>query len=233
MWVTLHAVALALLPVLTIAAVAKSPARPRLTEIAVAALFGAAVFMILAPSFSTCCDEPLQWRQLLIPTACAMTAIVFVRPKELSLAIALSSLMLAFLLAFHFAALLGTHRWTGKRNLASQSAGIARRRLSDIQSELRVVQDDASYPPCWLRDHPNEKAKWSAMIMPPKDSWSESAWHSWLTGLYRRHDLDRDFWFPGGKLADAADKIELRERPGSPNSSPSSIESGRQYGPSQ
>ena len=48
MWVTLHAVALALLPVLTIAAVTKSPARPRLTEIAVAALFGAAVFMILA-----------------------------------------------------------------------------------------------------------------------------------------------------------------------------------------
>jgi len=232
MWVTLHAITLSLLPVLTIAAVAKSPARLRLTEIAVAALFGAAVFMILAPSFSTCCDEPLQWRQLLIPTASAMTAIVFVRRKELSLAIALASLMLAFLLAFHFAALLGSRGWTGKRNLAQQSVGMARRRLLDIQAELRGVQDDTSYPPCWLRDHPIRELAIAGAVRPPSDSWSEPAWHSWLTGLYRRHDIDRDFWYPGGRLSEAADKLELRERPSQVDAPQRPIVTGRQSGPS-
>lgn len=37
-------------------------------------------------------------------------------------------------------------------------------------------------------------------------------WHTWLTGLYRITSTPAGIWYPGGKPADAADRLEWRPR---------------------
>ncbi len=213
MWVTLHALTLIFLPVVTIAAICLSPARPRLGTVFAASLVGAFMVVIIGPTFTTCCEEPLQWRQITIPTACAAFAIVFISNRRASSGITFMSLALAFVLAEHAHRLRGLNQWTGMPNLSSLSAGRAKNRLKEIGSRLVELKDTAKYAPCWLRDHPNERIAIEGMVMPPRDSRAEPSWHTWLTGLYRRYDIDRDFWYPGGTLPEAAERLELRARP--------------------
>lgn len=135
---------------------------------------------------------------------------VFIRNSPLSGAMTIVSLISAILLTLQSHKLDG---WTRNYNLAVQSAGIARSARESVLEQLGRVTDNRSYPPGWLRDLSNGEVASAAAMNPLTDSWVEPAWHSWLSGLYRRHGIPQDFWFPGGSVAEARDRIEIRHRP--------------------
>jgi len=156
------------------------------------------------------CYRPHAIPQVMIPAACFAFSITCIGARGLRAIFAFGSLAMLLLLWFQHDALVWSGQCTSPTLARFSSRGYGQIELARVSSELKRVgeTDRTEYPAAWLRDLPIEVA-----LDPPPNQHAECAWHTWLTGLYLRRDTARDFWFPGGTLSEAADKLEIRERP--------------------
>jgi hypothetical protein len=157
-------------------------------------------------------DAIFQW---LIPLLClwmALLAVGTVRTRR-GLAIGLSVSM--YFLTWqhgefaHSDAVTGSPTWDRTQRAAS---GTALRHMKKVLLE-RSQTDDTNYPAGWLRDLPLADALAGTLARRPLRGGARPLWHSSFTTLYGRVRWPQDYWYPGGPLQDAAERIELRDRP--------------------
>lgn len=80
----------------------------------------------------------------------------------------------------------------------------------------RVDRSDATvYRAGWYEELPPWKnARWAkgASTWGPERPELIPFWHSSLTGIFGLKKIPQGYWYPGGRLADGLDKVELRDR---------------------
>jgi hypothetical protein len=86
-------------------------------------------------------------------------------------------------------------------------------RLVTVTQTLSKIADSHSYPAGWLTDSPLAARISSTALRPGYVGESYALWHSALTGLYLKHGVHVELWYPGGPLAQAMPGIQFRERP--------------------
>ena len=212
---SIHAVVLLLIPFLTALVLWMAPRR-RPTE---RQIFIAALVPILAGVFlgglSHVCGAGKSTVQWFVPLVCMWGLTAYLArpvPRRVGAALLLVS---AVLLSEHYHSLVHGDHWTGNRSWPEIVFSKVRRAYkSSISSRLKDL--DAIHPgpfeAGWVRDMPLGSG-----FEPPKRNASarvvtERVWHSAFTRLYATRLIPIDYWYPGGRPADAADDIEIRDR---------------------
>jgi hypothetical protein len=120
-----------------------------------------------------------------------------------------------FVLNNHYLSVVHSTGWTGNPGQQHFVESIAPLVVSSLADEGK--RDHRSFPPSWVGEIPVRAETRSS---PPFDTLrhrrlmeAHHHWHSLLTGIYSTSPAARDFWFPGGTLADAAPNVLLRPRP--------------------
>ncbi len=119
-------------------------------------------------------------------------------------------------LSCHFTDIVHMPGWTGNPDLDYGPVV-----LRSMRGQVTLAAGDSedpqdTYAAGWLRDLP----VWQDIVSehgrdrrPRARRQVERAWHTWLTGLYHYTLVPRDYWYPGGPVAEAGPKLELRDRP--------------------
>lgn len=176
-------------------------------------------FLVLACNAHLCLSgNPTM--QVIIPSTCIAAVLRFVRSK-IERRLTFFLLLFAMLgMAFHYTELVHESDWTGNAGTSLRNLAVEirfRHDLEEIADRLkdRVANDSQPQPEVWLRE-----SKWADDL---RDILTESgpsrviigrAWHSHLTHLYPTRSVSRDYWYPGGVLANALGQIRLKDRPG-------------------
>jgi len=207
MWVTLHAIALIVLPLATLIAIVLRPRHTRVHEWLLLGIIPLAAGVLTGVSLPCLCFRPHAWSQVFIPAACLAASLVGIRPRGLRVLFAVVSLSLLVGLWLHHEALLDSGQWTSPELARHSSRARAQISLSGLKRELRSIgeADHTAYPAGWLEALPLK-----VTAEPEPEQAAGAAWHTWITGLYRRVDSRREFWYPGGTPTVAAESVELR-----------------------
>lgn len=153
--------------------------------------------------------EPrMQW---LILGPCLLGMLMFVRsaPWRRVLGAALGAGIMG--LSCHFMHLVHEPRWTG--NPDWDGVAISKAIVEPWSSDVATDYEELALPAGWLRDleiWPEAAA--TLRRERPERRAVRPVWHTRLTGLYRYDLVPLDFWYPGGRLSEAAGRIELRDR---------------------
>jgi hypothetical protein len=203
---TTHAVALLAIVGVTLLACIGLRGKPQSSAGLIA---GAACFLMSLLMPGHLCDAGHPWSQLLIGSACITMLIVFVRDRRVALGLSFVIAVSAGKLAWDYVDLVHVEGVTGNRNPSQERMRIRSERLARETLAEMAKSDSKSYPEGWLSD---------SEIRPDKVPFALTRvdvspfWHSWFTGLYSCRRRDGSLWYPGGKLADAAPRVEWRER---------------------
>ncbi|MBK9126297.1 MAG: hypothetical protein IPM13_00645 [Phycisphaerales bacterium] len=212
---TVHAIVLivlALAVVFALAAVKRRAPTSRQFTIALAiAVFGT----LAAPMFNHhMCREGEPRTQWLILGPCLLLVLLFVNSPAWRRTLGAAVFVGMMGLSCHFTDLVHEPGWTGNPDWDGGASMMFR---SLRQSAAAVAADsenpNVEMPAGWLR----ELSIWPAV----QDQFGDQrpvrrelrrTWHTRLTGLYRYSSIPQDFWYPGGSLADAITRLELRDR---------------------
>lgn len=212
---SIHAVVLLLVPVLSALVWWKAPRRrPTGRQIFIAALVPilAAVFLGGLSHLCGAGNPTVQW---FVPLVCMWALTTYLArpvPRRVGAALLLLS---AVLLSEHYDSLVHGDHWTGNRSWPeSVFSKVRRAYMSSISSRLKDLDavQPGTFEAGWVRDLPlgggfdPPRTKAAAQVV------TELAWHSAFTRLYATRLISIDYWYPGGRPADAADDIEIRDR---------------------
>lgn len=213
-----HAVALLTCPILTAAALLASRRRPTEPRPGLFELLVPLVVVFFSNLNQHGCDERAGAVQTLIPLACMWAVLFWCGPMLARWGIAMLLAGAACALTHHAIELVHTNSFTGVADL--HKSGLARigkdRELLSKQLAQLGESDTFVYEARWLRELPFAH---EIPMLDARPAFYESAtalWHTRFTGLHRRELHLLDYWYPGGALADAAEKLELSTRPEAP-----------------
>ena len=169
-----------------------------------------AVFALLG---SHGCDAGMPIRQWNVPAICAFLIVILVEPKHLRHISYVILLLSAVALTMHFVEIIHTTGYTGNPkspiNRTKRLENLARYSIEKI---TKVSQDDdTEVPEGWCRDVLPDNLKELIIRQEFPKSKAIPLWHSPITRLYLLEAENRDLWYPGGKLSESAEKIELRK----------------------
>ena len=160
------------------------------------------------------CYEGQPLMQWLILGPCLLLVLLFVSSPARRRMMGAAVFVGMMGLSCHFTALVHEPGWTGNPDWD----GGAHARLIGMHLAMKAAAADSDDPevelqPGWLRELPIEPAIKDALTEEhPARRDVHRIWHTWLTGLYRYSIVQQDYWYPGGPLADAAERLELRDR---------------------
>ncbi len=218
MAVTLHALTLVLLPLITVGAIVRYPRRRWFPETSNAWGFLIIFFYFSASVilFTCLCDHSGPWlRQTFVPLACMIASLLFIGSPRVRVSMILLGLVTGFALQAHLSRLIDTPGWAydQKRFLTPTKRNqIQLKSLGDEVAELGK-HDNILYAAGWLRDLPIPEQSRPYVDDSFADCRYSRLWHSPITGLLHVECTALDVWYPGGTLAEAAEKLELRHRP--------------------
>ena len=210
-----HAILLIVFPVATAWACRKFWMRPGLLR-----LFGAVVagsFLALFAGASavvwTYSGQPAtQW---ILPGICLVGIIAFVKEETVRTGLTLVWTLTMFGMCHHYLLLVNGPGYTGNPNIEKRWAAVKRSLLRSVSNRLATVtSDNSDYPAGWLAESSiltkhdkvvdRRSLTFSSTIVSP-------FWHSWLTGLYRSRSVPQAVWYPGGRLREGRDHLEVRD----------------------
>lgn len=215
---TLHAIALiAGLLVAGGALVALPRRQPSGREATRAFMIGVAAMIVTFLLNQHLCREGVPVKQWLLPGAGLIFVLGYVKHAAYRRTVAALLLVAMLGLSHHFNHLVHQDGWTGSRTWLVTDHPVNRGNLRMVQGELLEIATDPNtvFTAGWLRnlawpaDESIEPIR-SVRVFPRRDV--HRKWHTSLTGLYRYTEVPRDFWYPGGTLAEAVPRIELRDR---------------------
>lgn len=219
MQATVHAALLILLPVSAVMFVLLLRRRNPTSRQVLIALAIAALGTVAAPVFNHhLCREGEPRNQWLILGPCLFLILLAVDSKAWRRTLAGCVFVGMMGLSCHFTEMVHTPGWTGNPDWdGGQRAILQSMQRSAAAVTLDIENEAVALPEGWLRD----SAIWSRVKdifgdQHPVRREFERAWHTPLTGLYPYRPVEQDFWYPGGPLRDAIERIELRDRALSP-----------------
>lgn len=212
---TVHAVVLIVLPVAVVIALATTKRRAPTSKQFTIALAIAALGTLAAPMFNHhMCREGEPRTQWLILGPCLLLVLLFVNSAAWRRALGAVVFVGMMGLSCHFTDLVHEPGWTANPDWDGGANIIFRsRRQAAAAAAADSENPNVDMPAGWLRELP----VWPAV----QDQFGDQhpvrrelrrAWHTWLTGLYQYSSIPQDFWYPGGPLADAMTRLELRDR---------------------
>lgn len=210
--IALHAIALAALPLAAVGVALRWQRRPTDHQLALALLPAALLMMWdLIPCL---CWERHPFRQHGIGGMATFVAFAFVGPTLLRRVVGFGALLITLALGMHYDALITSGRWTSVPDLERRSIGINQGMLRRVQADVDAcvaASSGAPLAPGWLResDLARNCKRLRDLPRPHARRSANHQWHSVLTGLFRRNEVHRDFWFTEG----AEMNIEIRDRP--------------------
>ena len=181
-------------------------------------LTGAACGLAYFLSPGHLCDRGNPTLQVLIGSVCIVSLVLRIRTGHIAAGLAVAAAAATLGLAMGYLRITHSTGLTG-----NPSPSEPRRMARALESAERFLteagaKDKSSYPEGWL--HETEFFK-SAPQRPDGDRIPTHAsevkiswlWHSWFSGIFERRSRSVALWFPGGTPADAAKRLEWRERP--------------------
>jgi hypothetical protein len=170
------------------------------------------MFIIFGILLSCLCDENDPVFQWLIPAVCLFFILLGTENKKVKIFSAIFFVLIAGFLSWHFNHLVYHSNYTTnsrtKQRLPGDFLEHNKERLKEISAEY-----DESYLTGWaeevFKELPSEKTR---MIYQTVRTDAYELWHTSFTGLYRKSEKNIYLWYPGGKLAEAANKIEWKEK---------------------
>lgn len=215
MWITLHALALLACPIVAIAAVFFAPRKPGQKPAGVWALVWPVLVAVVPATSRHLCDEGQAILQWLIPLFCLWLVAVFVGHVTARRSVAWLLAVAMWILTFHYEQVVHERDITGNPNWGRGSRAVSNSTLRVIKVELADCSalDTTEYPAGWVRDLSFASLLEFPLYRGPIRGEVASFWHSSWTSLYRPIRIPQDYWYPGGTLAAAADRIEIRDRP--------------------
>lgn len=214
--VTTHAVILILAPLVTlIASFTVEKRRPTGHQAAVSAMLaGGSGILVLAFTAHLCLEgNPLA--QCFILGSCMWVVLSYVRNALPRRVLAVSLFVVMSVLSMHYSNVVHEPKWTGNPRGRVRAFRVVfesqRQRLAEM---LLILGDERnpSYEAGWLRDLPIASELGEQMVKKPFRESATAVWHTWFTWIYRREKTEQDYWYPGGPISEAADRIELRDR---------------------
>ncbi|HZL70843.1 MAG TPA: hypothetical protein VFC86_00175 [Planctomycetota bacterium] len=204
---TLHAIVFLALPILTIVLCRVFWKRPPKTKRAVAAV-AAALPLFLLPGHL--CDAGQATMQTLVGGICMVFVVTCATNRRIAVALGAAMAVATFCLVSHYDGLVHGSEFIGHSRSGMAAHRNRMTRLHDIRAELQA-RGGSPVAEGWISDH--------ASLIGPGDprarSWreyGESMWHSTFTWLFRRRRIPMEIWYPGGPPAEAAFRLEWRDR---------------------
>jgi hypothetical protein len=192
-------------PVLCIAGYGK----PGTWRIGISLVAGLLMALVCAVSGMHRCLNGAPFLQWLIPAACATAVLVLVRSRWIRFSMVTLYFVVSIWLCQDYAHLVHTPDYHGN------SAILERQReqtLFGVKQGIRnkAAKDMTAYPAGWMHEAPLLTLVDADSFFLAELAADSPLWHSWLTGLYELRQ--GGIWYPGGRLSEAVDKIEYRER---------------------
>ena len=193
------------------------PGELKIRRVAVGAILGVvlslfAAFYIVPHSTG---DEPLtQW---LIPAGALFLLVPIVRPALLRYALFTAIFLAGICLSLQYAYLTTPKNGYLGTPTLPRSLGFVRGDETDAIKAIlsaRGKRDHTEYPPGFMDEAPLRNTLTPIMhkSITAQGYALDHLWHSRLTRIYRLRAMKLVVWYPGGKLADGASGIHLRER---------------------
>ncbi len=214
--VTAHALLLLLVP-LTIAALCPFFAKRRRPGDDV----GAATLIAVCTGLAACvinqhlCSEGTPLTQWIVPAVCLWCVLTFFESKTCRRVSAVLLVGVMFTLSCHYSDVVHEPEWTGNPRGRSLAVGVKFEfDRQDLAKKLKVFNDESNptYKAGWLRDLPIARGLHEELAKKPFRESATTLWYTWFTRIYRREKTEQDYWYPGGLISEAADRIELRDR---------------------
>lgn len=194
--------------------------RPRHVESRRAVLAAACVafigFVVFAAN-AHLCREGSPVRQVIVPALGCWVAVCFARGWIRTGACA-AFLIIMVSLAFRYVDLVHTPQWTGYphslRPVARQMANQSYLNNLRLHLQAALVDDSTKYAAGWLLESelapllPSHVGEWELC----RDVIGR-CWHSYLTALFPKRQVEQGYWYPGGQPSEAISRIEIRDRP--------------------
>lgn len=171
------------------------------------------LFVVVPSCYTHLCTRGNPWSQVVIPSLCIGALAMFVRRLDVAVLASLSIGFLMVVMCNSYIDLVHSDRFTGNPSSRAHEAAQEHLRDSTVRFLKKLsASDDVEHPPSWVADaafikNPEELSDRTYRVE------SRFFWHSRLTQLYGEEKFRVELWYPGGKLADAADKLEFRDRP--------------------
>ena len=213
---------LCVLPVTAIAVAALTWKKPTWKRIGVAAAIGVA-FGFLGSLFIPVhmCDRGQGLALLPVPWLSAMLVAVACGRRTIALSFAVLMMIAATYIGSLYAGLVHRHGVTGN---PTSSSPMASQQLKVVELTLASakfgIDPDREIPAGWLDESElARESEWLARELTAdarEGRWyREDAgtwWHSGFSRLYPVRYVRLGVWYPGGKVADAAHRLEIRDR---------------------
>lgn len=212
---TLHAIALLAILGGTIFACVRMRGPRRVVAGLVTALVCFFLSCLMPPHL---CDAGHPIRHLLIGSACIVALMAVVKDRRLAIGLSMLVATATGSLAWNYVDLVHRNGVTGNPH-----PGEERRRIRAESGARQILaemapSDDKTYPAGWLHEAEFfRNAPDSSRLREIRSDQSRVEvrwlWHSWFTGLFESRRTTGALWFPGGRLSEAALRVEWRERP--------------------
>lgn len=186
--------------------------------------FGLVILLLALVLFPLCARAKTPWGaptviQPWVAIGCAMAVAICVAHDTVRLFAWTSLVGAGMLLTAHHQQLILSPGYAGIPRPPQRYEAIRKRCVSDASEVLRKIgeADRAVYPAGWVADapfveaHPDSFDGSRCFDSRRYEVWP--VWHTFFTSLYRKRGFEVSLWYPSGKLADAWNKIEYRERP--------------------
>lgn len=216
MLVALHAFALTVAPLATIATLLLTRRRqPNSRGITISGLIAAGTSFLVYSLNLHMCQSGTPGVQCVLVGCCLWVLLAYVGNLVTRIGSFAIGTILMVALSAQYVSLVHTNDWTGNPSLGRAAISVRNTSaLKAIGAEIKAApgSESTEYAAGWVHELPIA-ASLKADTYPQHLYRVEvgRAWHSWFTRLYPTRRIPQDFWYPGGKIADAADRIELRD----------------------
>lgn len=182
---------------------------------------GAATLIAVCTGLAACvinqhlCSEGTPLTQWIVPATCLWCVLVFFESKTCRRVCAVLLVGIMFTLSCHYSDVVHEPEWTGNPRARSLAVRVSfESKCQAVGEKLLVLGDELSpsYEAGWLRDLPIARRLDEELAQRPFRESATTVWHTWFTRIYRREKTEQDYWYPGGLISEAAERIELRDR---------------------
>lgn len=162
------------------------------------------------------CHEGTSWMQCAVGCLCALVTVVLIGDRKLGRLWVATVLIGMVVMAIFYDELVHGHDWTGNPRRPDHYAIVTDSNLDQLKKHLTESQIPDELPAGWVDALPF----WTDLTLSEQSHFSAigrseivAVWHTRLTHLWRERLVCQGFWFPGGRLADSAMGISVRDRP--------------------
>lgn len=213
MAVTLHAILLIVIPIVTAIICIVGPRRlpPKPAHAAIIAGASALLVFILSAHL---CDAGDPFTQCIIIGVSVWFLQTYSASKVMRGGLSTAMVAIMFALSIQYGTLVHSRTWYGHPYPPAVSRVISNSRLSSIRTKLKEQQfDGVEHSEGWLREMPFAANLEKELEGKPFRFEVGRAWHTWFTRLFPMKRIEQDLWFAGGRLPETADAVTIRDVP--------------------